>query len=76
MAVMSEKQATPDYEEFLKTFTSTCLQKGLLDRPDSLELKDSCDGLLDQPTLLYAATRLQKSSLLTINQTFFNRSKI
>ncbi|KAJ5332548.1 uncharacterized protein N7506_006331 [Penicillium brevicompactum] len=52
MAVMSEKQATPDYEEFLKTFTSTCLQKGLLDRPDSLELKDSCDGLLDQPTLL------------------------
>lgn len=76
MAVMSEKQAVPDYEEFLKTFTDTCLQKGLLNRPDSLELRDSCDGLLDQPTLLYAATHLQQCSLLTINQTIFDRSEI
>lgn len=56
MTVTNDEQAAPDREECLEKFMDTCLQKGLLARFESLELRDSCDGLLDQPTLLYVTS--------------------
>lgn len=58
MAVETKEQVVPDREELLKRFIESCSQKGLLARPDSLEERDSAEGLLDQPTLLYGATSL------------------
>ncbi|CAG8166209.1 unnamed protein product [Penicillium olsonii] len=52
MAVETKEQVVPDREELLKRFIESCSQKGLLARPDSLEERDSAEGLLDQPTLL------------------------
>lgn len=79
MTITNDEQAAPDQKECLEKFMDTCLQKGLLARFESLELRDSFDGLLDQPTLLYVNSHLQScgfTSLLTTNQTLFDRPKI
>lgn len=54
----------PEHEASFKAFTQSAQEKGLLDRPESLESRDLCDGLSDPPTLLYVM--YMKSSLFLL----------
>jgi hypothetical protein len=43
----------PGHQESFKAFNAACAEKGLLNRHESLESRDICDGLSDPSTLLY-----------------------
>lgn len=51
-----------DHGELLKAFTDACREKDILSRPESLESRDLCDGLLDPPTLLYVVAQLPNAA--------------
>lgn len=53
-----------EHEASFEAFTQSTQEKGLLDRPESLESRDLCDGLSDPPTLLYVM--YTKSSLFLL----------
>ncbi|KAJ5950324.1 uncharacterized protein N7479_008737 [Penicillium vulpinum] len=42
----------PEHEASFKAFTQSTKENGVLNRPESLESRDLCDGLSDPPTLL------------------------
>lgn len=64
----------PEHKASFEAFTELCAQAGLLTRPESLESRDSCDGLSDPTTLVYVTIKNQISFrpclLLTLSDGF------